>query len=324
MNYQVNLVTENELNSVIELNKTALDQWKHYDYDTGFTSDANWEDLTIYERWMHGGPRCDVITFNIHFNIINSIGKIFCLSDSQGNIIGDIEYIVEKNQFTKIPCAYLLWIFIHPNHRRTGAGQFLLLNSIKKLQEEIPEIHSIDSITNIPEIKALLTKLKFNKANIVFETTIDIKNFRSTHESFDIITIISNAEDNILKSCNWGQYSLPTNYILLWLKNMTKYVDAISNHHFKPVSLKQIIINQESIYFAYDSQLYLWIPYKYRFNTPFLELVFDNVIRVIKEENPDKATLIMHCSFGERQELSTLGYPIENSIKNDYLRLLLV
>jgi len=125
--------TPHDLEDLVRLNKSLIPIWYGLEGTDRITS--RWEDLTIKERFLHGGPWNDQQTLKIHTEEFLKFGQIDLIKDQNGQILGEIEYHQHEDTI------HLDWMMIHGTRQLQGLGSLLLHHLVQVAeQDQINEI----------------------------------------------------------------------------------------------------------------------------------------------------------------------------------------
>ena len=116
--------TVNDAQAITEVHKSDVKKWRKIE-DNGFR-EANYEELSIDERWLHGGQWMSYETCVIHIqNFIKWGGKIF-VATLNNNIVGEIELIADEEPEPYGEHLFVYVLMIHKSYRGRGIGSKLI------------------------------------------------------------------------------------------------------------------------------------------------------------------------------------------------------
>lgn len=172
--FQVRSYASSDFQQLLELNLRDVDQWRHLDAEHGLVgSEARWENLSSYERWMHGGPWLDPATLAIQISIVQHVGVLFVLEDGKsGELVGEAEIVLQELTVSHGVQAYLSWFLIDPKHRRKGLATFFLRQIMRQLREEHPSVYCLSTIPENSISEQTYTKVGLVSTRSVHECQI--------------------------------------------------------------------------------------------------------------------------------------------------------
>lgn len=117
----------NDRRELCELNKKLVPRWFQYANNDEKQIQSKWENLTIRDRFMHGGPWLDRRTLDIHFDLFEKFGQVIVARDTQEDImIGELEWHYSNNT------AHIDWMMVSPEEQRKGIGS-MMINHLKEI-----------------------------------------------------------------------------------------------------------------------------------------------------------------------------------------------
>ncbi|HHH41179.1 MAG TPA: GNAT family N-acetyltransferase [Chloroflexi bacterium] len=85
-----------------------------------------YEALSLYERWLHGGPWMSVETCAVHLNRWLRAGHPLLVAEVGGRVVGEAEFVVNPEPSPYGPALHLSLLFVHADHRGRGVGRALV------------------------------------------------------------------------------------------------------------------------------------------------------------------------------------------------------
>lgn len=146
---EVRLATLQDAAAITEIHCSNVMQWMRY-AASGAGEPADYDELTIYERWQNGGPWLSLETCAIHLNRLLSGTGTPLVVEADGEVLGTAE--VYEN-FEAAPFQHHLSIgvmYVHQAHQRRGLGRELLDYIAKMANLMGCERLTVDS-PNMPE-----------------------------------------------------------------------------------------------------------------------------------------------------------------------------
>ncbi len=125
--YTVRTFQKEETEKLLELNLIDQGEWFHGSPEGDLTdSPASWEELTPYERWLHGGWWLDPRTLTLYLEIMEETNGIILIAEKNGEFIGELDLSIGYDPIFKETRAHFLWLVVHPEHRRKGIAKRLI------------------------------------------------------------------------------------------------------------------------------------------------------------------------------------------------------
>ncbi len=121
----VRLATLDDTDSISALFRAPIAVWQRLDAH-GRVEDVRYDDLTIYARWLHGGPWMSLETAAIQLGPLLGGAGVSLVAERENRVVGYVEayHGVEPNPFgDHLHMAHLV---VHPDHANTGVEQALL------------------------------------------------------------------------------------------------------------------------------------------------------------------------------------------------------
>ncbi|HIQ01226.1 MAG TPA: GNAT family N-acetyltransferase, partial [Anaerolineales bacterium] len=81
--------------------------------------------LSLYDRWLHGGPWMSVETCAVHLNRWLQAGHPVLVAEEGEEVVGEAEFVVNPEPPPYGPALHLSLLFIHAGHRGRGVGRAL-------------------------------------------------------------------------------------------------------------------------------------------------------------------------------------------------------
>ncbi len=91
----------------------------------GKGEDAAYESLSLYDRWLHGGPWMSVETCREHLRRWSRFGLIL-VAERDGEVVGEAEFLENREPAPYGPSLHLSLLFVHAAHRQRGIGRALV------------------------------------------------------------------------------------------------------------------------------------------------------------------------------------------------------
>ncbi|MHA1616817.1 MAG: GNAT family N-acetyltransferase [Candidatus Njordarchaeales archaeon] len=174
MTISTRLATLDDAKGITEVHCSSITDW--IKIVNGKKIKASYDELTIEERWSHGGPWMSVETCAIRLNYLLIHGQYPLVAEINGKIVGELEmYIGDEADFLG-KNAYIDVIEVHKMFRRRGIGKALIEKAIAIAKENY-----CDTIAVWPTREAIGFYKKCGIGDIAYDITIleiDLDQFR--------------------------------------------------------------------------------------------------------------------------------------------------
>lgn len=121
---QTRKATMKDLPSLVDINKSEVEQWYHFDRN-GRGAKAFYEELTEWERMMHGGSWVDLQLLRRGWFFAKKLGIICLVAEMDNRVVGHLDVIpTRERELGKY--LYLDAFMVHRLFRRRGVGTELL------------------------------------------------------------------------------------------------------------------------------------------------------------------------------------------------------
>lgn len=107
---------------------------------------ATYQELPLYDRWLHGGPWMSVETCAVHLNRWLRSGHPVLVAELEGRVVGEAEFVLNGEPPPYGPSLHLSLLFVHANHAGRGVGRALV-----QAGEEIARERGCVALTVQPE-----------------------------------------------------------------------------------------------------------------------------------------------------------------------------
>ena len=208
--YEIVPATSNDLNKIVDLN---VPERKTAKYDTFTIEDwfqlGNWQGNEDILQW--------------HFNQMkNTGGNIFVAKTPSGELLGEIEYVVEKA--SKPLRWHIFWLIVAPKYRRKGIAQQLIAHLVNLADKTPVWVESEDTRTD-----KLYQKLG-KKTRILKNFALNFTDINHSHQQTETFKISSLAEiysrlDELVRVI--GQYNIPSFDMLQLINSRQTIIEPI-------------------------------------------------------------------------------------------------
>lgn len=125
--------TLDDVAGITEVHCSDIDRW--FKWEDGERVEARYEELSVEERFEHGGPWMSVETCAVHLNYVLTSGQYPLVAELDGKIVGELELYIGDERSVLGKTAFIDILFIHKNYRRKGIGR-ALIDKARKLAME--------------------------------------------------------------------------------------------------------------------------------------------------------------------------------------------
>ncbi|MBO8174717.1 MAG: GNAT family N-acetyltransferase [Thermococcus sp.] len=140
-----------DTNGIVEVHCSDVEEWYHYENGQRREADL-YDNLTLKERYLHGGPWMSIETCAIHLNNLILNGQIPLVAEIEGKIIGELELFISEERIngrTK-KIAHIDVLEVHREFRGQGIGRELV-----EAAEELARKEKCELLTVTPEKEAV-------------------------------------------------------------------------------------------------------------------------------------------------------------------------
>jgi len=140
-----------DTNGIVEVHCSDVEEWYHYENGQRKEPDS-YDNLTLKERSLHGGPWMSIETCAIHLNNLLLNGQIPLVAKIEGRIVGELELFISEERIngrTK-KIAHIDVLEVHREFRGQGMGRELV-----KTVEEFARKKKCELLTVTPEKEAV-------------------------------------------------------------------------------------------------------------------------------------------------------------------------
>jgi len=288
----VRMASLDDVKGIVNVHCSDVDRWvKHID---GKEVEAEYEDLTIEERFAHGGPWMSAETCAIHLNYLIVHSQYPIVAELNGKIVGELELYIGEERSILGKCAFIDIIEVHKDYRCKGIGRALIGKAF-----EIAKKHNCDTIAvwhtkedvefyrkcGIEEVAYNIVYLEFDIRKIEFKKTYsyEISAFPEKYSTVKELVFVS---PRILSS------------FTAWLKSRWSYAieetRAIRNEGYVPKLQAAYIV--ENIWSRRDvANLLLWLR-----SIEYLPLTINVIFKITGDLGFNKLRLYVDKKIYER------------------------
>jgi len=183
MTIQIRLASLDDIEEIVGIHCSSIDKW--FKYVDGEKIEAKYEELSIAERWAHGGPWMSIETCAVHVNYILTWGHYPLVAVLDNRVVGELELYIGYESDPLYHHGFIDVLEVHKEFRRRGIGRRLVKKAI-----EISREKNCNSIAVWPDPNAVEFYKKCGINKIAFHVKyikLDLSNIRSLNpESLSI------------------------------------------------------------------------------------------------------------------------------------------
>ena len=282
---RIRIASLDDVKDIVEVYCSSISRWIRY--INGREVEARYDDLTIAERWSHGGPWMSTETCAIHINNLLVNNQYPLVAEFDGKIVGELELYIGEEKGIIGKCGHIDVLEVHKNYRRRGIGKALVNKAI-----EIAKEHECDTVAVWPAKEAVefyrkcgISRIAYNIVHVEIglnKINIEIQEQYSTTSfpnNYDAIKNMEFVSPRILSS------------FTTWIKSRWNY--AIEKNRI--LSIEGYIPELKACYIVEGlwsnrtaAKLLLWIDDVMR-----LEQVLNEIFRTTKEKKIAKLHLLV-------------------------------
>jgi GNAT superfamily N-acetyltransferase len=262
MGVKVRYGTKNDIAALVEVECSDVKTWYRYS-SKGRGSPALYDELSPWERYMHGGPWMDASTLTRYWVRIERLGIIPLVAEIDGKVVGHLDVI-----FSSEPrlgdFLYLDVLTVHKAYRRRGVARALITKA-----EKLARRKDVPFMMVQPEEYDGPSGLTYRSCG--FERAFEAYHLETTIEASETpgdicVTAIPQAQRAPLKThamiCGWYNISVKT-----WDYGLNPNVDLLRAFSCHQLALSAL--TGEGTYFFHLKRSYfdhekgticLWAP----------------------------------------------------------------
>ena len=124
MGLRVRPATLDDVRSIVEVHCSDMEEW--YRLVGGARVRAPYEELSVGERFLHGGPWMSVETCAIHLNYLLTAGQYPLVAELDGRVVGELELYIGEERGVLGKTWYIDVLVVHKSYRGRGIGRRLV------------------------------------------------------------------------------------------------------------------------------------------------------------------------------------------------------
>ncbi|NJE84720.1 GNAT family N-acetyltransferase [Thermococcus sp. CX2] len=163
----VRIATLEDVAGIVDVHRSGIERWLKR--EGGRVEEAHYEELSVSERYLHGGPWMSIESCAVHLNNLLLEGQIAVVAEVDGRIVGEAELLISEEpvhgEITKI--AHLDVIEVHREFRERGVGR-----AIVEFLEELALERGCRLFTATPDPSAVGFYKKIGVSEVVYRASI--------------------------------------------------------------------------------------------------------------------------------------------------------
>ncbi len=144
MGLVVRLASLDDVRAVTEVHCSDVKKWRKRIGNEWVK--ASYEELSVGERFEHGGPWMSVETCAVHLNYVLVSGQYPLVAELEGKVVGELELYVGEEPGVLGKTGFIDVLVVHRDYRRRGVGRALVEKA-----REIAKAQGCDTLSVWPE-----------------------------------------------------------------------------------------------------------------------------------------------------------------------------
>jgi len=296
MHVDIRLASLNDVKGITEVHCSDVKVWRKRINDKWCP--ASYEELSIEERFMHGGPWMSVETCAIYLNYLLIAKQYPLVAVLDDKIVGELELFIGEERGVLGKTAFIDILVVHNDYRRRGIGRRLVQRA-----EEMAVENNCDTLSVWPEENAIPF---YNKCGITVkayepvEIAIKLDNL-SPEGSRQVDITIDEVKYSELEKMFFISPRIYSSKAA-WLKS--KWTIAIKEWYGKTIrgwiyGAKAYFVLREKA--ERSAVLFMWIK-----SIKDLGEVLKNILYIAKRENLSEVTMIIDQKLAKKLEQKIL------------------
>ncbi len=120
----IRLATLDDAGEITRVHCSDISKW--FKYRGGAKIESRYEELSVEERFRHGGPWMSIETCAIHLNYILLAKQYPIVVEYGGRIVGELELYIGEEKGRLGKTAFIDILEVHKDYRRRGVGRALI------------------------------------------------------------------------------------------------------------------------------------------------------------------------------------------------------
>lgn len=253
---EIKLAVLDDVKGIVDVYCSSIVRWvKRID---GKEIIVRYEDLSIVERWVHGGPWMSVETCAIHLNYLLTWDQYPLIALINNRVVGELELYIGYEEGLLGNHGFIDVLEVHRDFRRRGIGRELVKKAI-----EVSSERECETIAVWPNPEAIDFYKKCDISDIAFRVKhvrLDLSNAKSLDpRQFKTDEFPKNYDS--LKNWVFVTPRIETSFVA-WIKsqwdyaveeNIVEYFEALLPEYGVALILESLWLNRS------EASLYLWV-----------------------------------------------------------------
>ncbi|RLG76108.1 MAG: GNAT family N-acetyltransferase [Thermoprotei archaeon] len=219
MEVKVRKATLNDVKEIVEVHCSDVEKW--YKWVGEHKVESNYEELSVEERWGHGGPWMSMETCSVHLNYILTHNQYPLVAEVNSKVVGELELYIGEERSVLGKTAFIDILVVHKDFRRKGIGRTLIRKAI-----EIAKSENCKTVSVWPAKNAIrfYEKCGFKKLFSINKVIIDIEELSGIGKRNEAKCVKKSFPQNydVLKNMILVSPRIESSYTI-WLKNKWAY-----------------------------------------------------------------------------------------------------
>ncbi|MET1159808.1 MAG: GNAT family N-acetyltransferase [Thermoprotei archaeon] len=242
-----------DVKGIVDVHCSIVDKW--YKFTNGKRVEASYEELSVVERWDHGGPWMSIESCAIHLNyvLVNNQYPLVAVLDNR--IVGELELYIGYEKGVLGRHGYIDILVVHRSYQGRGIGRKLVEKAIEICMEK-----ECDTIAVWPDPSAvefykkvgldqIAYRIKYVRIDLLDTKPLEPVRVSDFPEEYDLLS-------------NWYFVSprIESSYVA-WLKSRWDYaVELEAMKTYEVLIDRDIALILESVWRSTsEASLYLWV-----------------------------------------------------------------
>jgi len=122
-----------DIDEIVEVYCSGVSEW--FRTVGGRRVKATYKDLSVWERFLHGGPWMSIETLSVHINYLLVYGQYPLVAIADGRIVGELELYIGVEKGSVGMHGFIDVLEVHASYRRRGIGR-ALVNEAYRIAKE--------------------------------------------------------------------------------------------------------------------------------------------------------------------------------------------
>ena len=144
MPVEIRLASLDDVKGIVEVYCSDVDKW--YRFINGKKVEARYEDLSVIDKFSHGGPWMSIETCSIHLNYVLTSNQYPLVALLNDRVVGDLELYIGEESSLLGKTGFIDVLQVHRDYRKKGIGKALV-----KKAKDICIDHDCDTLSVWPE-----------------------------------------------------------------------------------------------------------------------------------------------------------------------------